>query len=220
GRGPDPSRGGTRGAKLAGSPRDDRAARAGRRDAVEVVHPRRGRRARRGDRAGEDRRAVRDLQRRHRRLHHGARDRRAGGGVRRPGAGKRALRLHGRRSRLEGRRADRPAEHGPDQDAGLALRAPVARGPAPVAAGDDPGVAGGALVTAPRPDADVELLYPAADVADPEMSIVIPALNEELTIPDFVAWCHAGMKAAGVVGEILIVDSGSDRTTELALAGG
>ena len=61
---------------------------------------------------------------------------------------------------------------------------------------------------------------PAADVADPELSIVIPALNEELTIADFVAWCHEGMKAAGVVGEILIVDSGSDRTTELALAGG
>ena len=61
---------------------------------------------------------------------------------------------------------------------------------------------------------------PAADVAEPELSIVIPALNEELTIADFVAWCHAGMKAAGVVGEILIVDSGSDRTTELALAGG
>ena len=70
------------------------------------------------------------------------------------------------------------------------------------------------------PDREVELLYPAADVADPELSIVIPALNEELTIADFVAWCHAGMKAAGVVGEILIVDSGSDRTTELALAGG
>ena len=69
-------------------------------------------------------------------------------------------------------------------------------------------------------DPDVELLYPAADVADPELSIVVPALNEELTIADFVAWCHAGMKAAGVVGEILIVDSGGDRTTELALAGG
>jgi glycosyltransferase involved in cell wall biosynthesis len=69
-------------------------------------------------------------------------------------------------------------------------------------------------------DPDVKLLLPAADVADPELSIVIPALNEELTIADFVAWCHAGMKAAGVVGEILIVDSGSDRTTELALAGG
>ena len=43
------------------------------------------------------------------------------------------------------------------------------------------------------PDREVELLYPAADVADPELSIVIPALNEELTIADFVAWCHAGM---------------------------
>jgi len=75
--------------------------------------------------------------------------------------------------------------------------------------------------TAPAPaDPDVQLLVPDADVAEPELSIVIPALNEELTIADFVAWCHAGMKAAGVVGEILIVDSGADRTTELALAGG
>jgi glycosyltransferase involved in cell wall biosynthesis len=76
------------------------------------------------------------------------------------------------------------------------------------------------LTSPPAGDPDVELLLPAADVAEPELSIVIPALNEELTIADFVAWCHAGMKAAGVVGEILIVDSGGDRTTELALAGG
>ena len=69
-------------------------------------------------------------------------------------------------------------------------------------------------------DPEVALLVPAADVADPELSIVIPALNEELTIVDFVAWCHEGMRKAGVVGEILIVDSGSDRTSELALAGG
>jgi glycosyltransferase involved in cell wall biosynthesis len=69
-------------------------------------------------------------------------------------------------------------------------------------------------------DPDVKLLLPTADVAAPEFSIVIPALNEELTIVDFIAWCHEGMKKAGVVGEILIVDSGSDRTTELALAGG
>ena len=72
----------------------------------------------------------------------------------------------------------------------------------------------------PAADPDVELLLPISDVADPELSIVIPALNEELTIADFVAWCHAGLQAAGVVGEILIVDSGSDRTTELALGGG
>lgn len=73
---------------------------------------------------------------------------------------------------------------------------------------------------APAADPELELLLPAHDVAEPELSIVIPALNEQLTIADFVAWCHEGMKKAGVVGEILIVDSGTDRTTELALAGG
>jgi glycosyltransferase involved in cell wall biosynthesis len=69
-------------------------------------------------------------------------------------------------------------------------------------------------------DPEVTLHVPEADVDDPEVSIVIPALNEELTIADFVAWCHEGMKKAGVRGEILIVDSGKDRTMELALAGG
>jgi glycosyltransferase involved in cell wall biosynthesis len=55
---------------------------------------------------------------------------------------------------------------------------------------------------------------------EPELSIVIPALNEELTITDFVQWCHEGLAAAGVAGEILIVDSSTDRTAELALAAG
>jgi glycosyltransferase involved in cell wall biosynthesis len=77
-----------------------------------------------------------------------------------------------------------------------------------------------AVAVVPPADPEVQLLLPAQDVAEPELSIVIPALNEELTIADFVAWCHAGMKAAGIVGEILIIDSGKDRTTELALAGG
>jgi glycosyltransferase involved in cell wall biosynthesis len=69
-------------------------------------------------------------------------------------------------------------------------------------------------------DPEISLAIPAGDVAEPEFSIVIPALNEELTITDFVAWCHEGMRKAGVRGEILIVDSGKDRTLELALAGG
>jgi glycosyltransferase involved in cell wall biosynthesis len=72
----------------------------------------------------------------------------------------------------------------------------------------------------PPPDPEVTLHRPANDVSDPDYSIVIPGLNEELTIADFVAWCHEGMKKAGVKGEILIVDSGTDRTAELALAGG
>jgi glycosyltransferase involved in cell wall biosynthesis len=76
------------------------------------------------------------------------------------------------------------------------------------------------LQAIPGGDPEVELLLPAGDVAEPELSIVIPALNEQLTIGDFVAWCQEGMKKAGVVSEILIIDSGKDRTTEIALAGG
>jgi glycosyltransferase involved in cell wall biosynthesis len=69
-------------------------------------------------------------------------------------------------------------------------------------------------------DPDVSLHVPDDDVENPDVSIVIPALDEELTVSEFVAWCRQGLRAAGVVGEILIVDSSSDRTGELALAGG
>jgi glycosyltransferase involved in cell wall biosynthesis len=69
-------------------------------------------------------------------------------------------------------------------------------------------------------DPAVRLLLPAGDVESPEVTILIPAVNEELTIADFVGWCHEGLRDAGAVGEILIVDSSSDRTAELALAGG
>ena len=72
----------------------------------------------------------------------------------------------------------------------------------------------------PITDGDVTLLVPEVDEPDPELSIVIPALNEALTIEDFVAWCHQGMADAGIKGEILIVDSSTDATSELALAGG
>ncbi|HEY8778311.1 MAG TPA: glycosyltransferase family 2 protein [Solirubrobacterales bacterium] len=67
---------------------------------------------------------------------------------------------------------------------------------------------------------DVRLMVPSDDVADPELSIVIPALDEELTIGEFVEWCREGLRKAGVVGEILIVDSSADRTAELALSKG
>ena len=64
------------------------------------------------------------------------------------------------------------------------------------------------------------LEIPSDDRLNPELSIVIPALNEELTIVDFVQWCHEGLATAGVVGEIVIVDSSTDRTAELALKAG
>lgn len=68
--------------------------------------------------------------------------------------------------------------------------------------------------------AEIELLVPEHDVDNPVVSIVVPALNEELTVGTFVDWCLEGLAAAGVVGEILIVDSSTDRTPEIALAGG
>jgi len=63
---------------------------------------------------------------------------------------------------------------------------------------------------------DQELLIPDDDVSDPELSIVIPALDEALTIQDFVVWCREGMASAGIRGEIVIVDSSSDATPQIA----
>lgn len=52
------------------------------------------------------------------------------------------------------------------------------------------------------------------------LSIVIPCLNEEICIGEFVEWCHQGLKDAGISGEILIVDSSTDRSPEIAAAHG
>lgn len=72
----------------------------------------------------------------------------------------------------------------------------------------------------PSTDPDLKMLLPEHDEPEPEVSIVIPALNEELTIADFVAWCHEGLAKAGIKGEVLIVDSSSDATAERAVKAG
>src|SRR5262245_19831124 len=69
-------------------------------------------------------------------------------------------------------------------------------------------------------DRDIQLRIPAADVTDPELSIVIPALNEALTIALFVDWCHEGLRLANIRGEIIIIDSSTDNTADLALSKG
>ena len=69
----------------------------------------------------------------------------------------------------------------------------------------------------------IELLIPEdrrCEVDKPFVSIVIPALNEEITIEEFVDWCWEGLDAAQVAGEVLIVDSSSDSTPFKALAKG
>lgn len=67
---------------------------------------------------------------------------------------------------------------------------------------------------------DGTLLVPADDVEAPLLSIVIPALDEEISIAQFVEWCKEGIKASGIAAEILIIDSSTDRTAELAVAHG
>ncbi|MCC6805901.1 MAG: glycosyltransferase family 2 protein [Deltaproteobacteria bacterium] len=69
-------------------------------------------------------------------------------------------------------------------------------------------------------DPEVRLLVPADDCPEPEISIVVPALNEALTIGDFIDWCQQGLREAGVQGEILIIDSSSDNTAEIAIGKG
>jgi glycosyltransferase involved in cell wall biosynthesis len=77
-----------------------------------------------------------------------------------------------------------------------------------------------AATAAPSDALGVRLLVPGNDLPNPEVSIVIPALNEETTIGDFVDWCTEGLAGAGISGEVLIVDSSSDRTAEIAIAHG
>src|SRR5205823_836261 len=53
-----------------------------------------------------------------------------------------------------------------------------------------------------------------------ELSIVVPSLNEEITVGEFVDWCREGIKKAGVTAQIMIVDSSTDETPQIALAHG
>jgi glycosyltransferase involved in cell wall biosynthesis len=70
------------------------------------------------------------------------------------------------------------------------------------------------------PDPGVTLLTPAHDVSDPVVTILVPTLNEELTVGQFLDWCIEGIAASGLAVEILIADSSTDKTPEIALAKG
>lgn len=64
-------------------------------------------------------------------------------------------------------------------------------------------------------------LFPAETKRDEvELSIVVPAMNEQLTVGEFVDWCQTGLTGAGVRGQILIVDSSTDNTADIALSHG
>jgi glycosyltransferase involved in cell wall biosynthesis len=56
--------------------------------------------------------------------------------------------------------------------------------------------------------------------ASTELSIVVPALNEEITVGEFVEWCKEGLERAGVNGQVLIIDSSTDDTARIVLEHG
>jgi len=59
-----------------------------------------------------------------------------------------------------------------------------------------------------------------AKIGGEEISIVIPALKERITVGEFVDWCKEGLERSGVRGQILIVDSSIDKTPDIVLAHG
>lgn len=72
----------------------------------------------------------------------------------------------------------------------------------------------------PAPSSVEHLLPPGATLEPVDLSLVVPALNEAITVGEFVAWCRQGLQAAGVSGQILIVDSSTDATPDIVLAAG
>jgi len=64
------------------------------------------------------------------------------------------------------------------------------------------------------------LLPPGFQPVPVELSLVVPALNESITVGEFVDWCHEGLRRAGVSGQVLIVDSSTDDTPAIVLARG
>src|ERR1039458_3450118 len=66
----------------------------------------------------------------------------------------------------------------------------------------------------------IRLDIPEDDVAEPELTILIPSLNERLSIAEFIEWCLSGLRKANIAGEILIVDSSTDETPDIALSMG
>jgi glycosyltransferase involved in cell wall biosynthesis len=49
-----------------------------------------------------------------------------------------------------------------------------------------------------------------------ELSILIPTKNEELTVGLFLDWAFEGLEKLGIVGEVVIADSSTDKTKEIA----
>ena len=54
----------------------------------------------------------------------------------------------------------------------------------------------------------------------PELTILVPTLNEEITVDRFLDWCREGIAHSQVDAEIILIDSSTDSTPEKATAKG
>lgn len=75
-------------------------------------------------------------------------------------------------------------------------------------------------MSAAPPDVIEHLVPENAPLGNVDLTIVVPALNEEITVGEFVEWCKEGLKRCGVSGQILIVDSSVDETPRIVLEHG
>ena len=70
-------------------------------------------------------------------------------------------------------------------------------------------------------DIPVEYIQPIGTNYKPvELSIAVPALNEEITIQEFITWFKLVINKLGIEAQILIIDGSSDQTPCIAVSNG
>ena len=84
----------------------------------------------------------------------------------------------------------------------------MAEGTAADSSGAGPADRAGQAAARAAEQQDPVLLTPEHDVEAPVLSIVVPALNEQLTIEDFIDWCHEGLRRVNVPGTAIAHGSG------------
>ena len=74
----------------------------------------------------------------------------------------------------------------------------------------------GASSTVPEPEGSADVLLPADSDVKPAISLVMPTLNEEEGIRECIQRAKNAFRELGVQAEIIISDSSTDRTPEIA----
>jgi glycosyltransferase involved in cell wall biosynthesis len=49
-----------------------------------------------------------------------------------------------------------------------------------------------------------------------DVTVIVPTKNEEITVEQFISWCRIGFESARLRGQIILMDSSTDKTPEIA----